>query len=88
MEKGISVGLMNTEVKDRRKERVKILWRIPYYLIIVPAGFVSKIFNRDRLDLTFDKNRASYRNIAKSPDNKDEDPESEDTCPDTMYPMW
>jgi hypothetical protein len=67
---------------------VKLLWRLSYYLVIVPAGFVSKIFKRDKLKLNFDGVKASYREKSNSCGNQDGTPDAEESCPDTMYPMW
>jgi hypothetical protein len=67
---------------------VKILWRVGYYLFIIPMGFFSRLLGRDRLGLAFDRNKASYRKARKPSSEGEGTPDSEENCPDTMYPMW
>lgn len=67
---------------------MKFFWKIIYYFVITPIGFIKKILKQDKLNLKIDKNMKSYRNVNKTTQNAENLEEKSDECPDTNYPMW
>ena len=44
----------------------RVILTILFYLIVTPIGLLAKLFRKDFLDLSIDKNRKSYWNIRES----------------------
>lgn len=44
----------------------RVILTIIFYLVVTPIGLLAKLFRKDFLDLSIDKNRKSYWNIRES----------------------
>jgi hypothetical protein len=67
---------------------MKSCWKIIYFFLITPLGFIKRLFNQDRLHLKPEKNIKSYRNTKKTSEKTKHDEENSDEYPDTNYPLW